>query len=241
MTESKLFLLPNFLGDEQSIEEVFPPKLHSVIQTLAGVIVENEKVARRFLLKFLSRERFQELQICILNEHTPRHELFEIARTVAASGQSWGMLSDAGLPCIADPGSDLVLLLKEKQIPIEAVVGPSSILLSLMLSGLPGQRFSFQGYLPQDEGKEHEQLRQMEKISLKEKRTFIWMDTPYRTDKQLDHSIKSLADETYLCVAMNLLLPNQKVITLRIRDWKKQKEVFGKVPSLFLLYAGRDI
>jgi len=227
-----LILLPNLLQETASVDLYFPKDLKNIILSLDGVIAEDEKNARRYLLKFMQRDAFQKIKIELLNEHTKDTEIKDLLKLIKE--ENWGLISDAGLPCIADPGSKLVKLAKEKNIKVKAISGPSSIFLALMLSGLNGQKFSFQGYLPREENNLIEKIKFLESVSLKQKQTQIFIEAPYRSDKLLNILIKTLNKDTVLSIAINLCAKDEKVITQKITQWEKQKIYIGKNPVVFL-------
>jgi 16S rRNA (cytidine1402-2'-O)-methyltransferase len=214
-----LYLLPNLLSEEASLTSL-PEELKVIIPKLKGFFVENEKEGRRFLGQFLEKGRLPSLPLKPLNEHTKREEYFSLLQPLL-NGESWGLISDAGLPCIADPGAEFVFMAKKEGIAVKALSGPSSPILALLLSGLPGQRFAFNGYLPRDKDELEEQIKLLERRSQLEKSTQIWIETPYRVKKMLEMLLKTLKDETLLCVAKNLTGTDEEVLTHTVNDWKK--------------------
>lgn len=204
-----LYLLPNLLHEDTSID-LLPRKLEALIPTLNGIIAESEKGGRHFLRRFSIH-----LPIELLNEHTK--DISDLLQPLQ-KGENWGLISDAGLPCLADPGYQLVALARQKNIRIEALAGPSSILLALMLSGLPAQSFVFHGYLPREKPDLIQKLRQLEKDPM----THLFIETPYRNQKTLETLIETLAPTTTLCIASNLTHPSQLVLTHPISNWRKQ-------------------
>ena len=239
MKKKVLFLLPNLLYPSSSIENIFSPKVKEIVKDLDGLIAESEKGAREYLFHFLTREQITKIPIYLLNEHTQKEEIFHLLSLLIKGGK-WGLVSDCGLPILADPGSELVLLAREKNIQIKAISGPSSIFLSLMLSGLPSQRFFFHGYLPRKEEILKKKIKEIEKLSLIQKATQIFIETPYRVDKLLKILLDVLKDSTYLCLAENISFPSQRVETKKISLWKKKSFKKGKRPAVFLLYGGKD-
>jgi len=226
-----LYLLPNLLCDEASIASSLPPNIHEIIQKLDGVISESEKPARRFLGHFKRASLPQKL----LNEHTDLKELPELLQPLL-EGKNLGLLSDAGLPCIADPGAELVRLARQKNIPIQAIVGPSSIFLALMLSGLGGQRFSFHGYLPRDAAPRQEAIRRLERNSRKEASTELFMEAPYRNQELLKALIETLEPTTELALCTDLTAPTESVIVKSIAEFRKDGlPEINKRPTVFVL------
>ena len=224
-----LILLPNLLDDEADLIKNLPMDyLKQIIPSLDGLIAEDEKKARRYLLKFVARDDLPPIKL--LNEHSSEDDLQLLLNLI--SKEKWGLISDAGLPCIADPGSKLVFLAREKNIKIEAVFGPSSIFLALMLSGLGGQKFCFQGYLPRKEDELIKKIKFLEKISSLENATQIFIEAPYRSDKMFNILKKTLKPKTYLSIAISLTSKDQRVITKKVKDFENL--VIGKNPSVFL-------
>ena len=202
-----LKLLPNLLADGVLPEEVFPRGAMDAARTLDGLIAESEKGARRYLKQV-------NIPVQLLNEHTQ-----DVTPLLAPllRGETWGLISDAGLPCLADPGSRLVLSAHELGIPVMAHVGPSSLVLALMLSGLPAQNFHFHGYLERKELLLRRQLKEMERQSA----THLFIEAPYRNQKLLGELLGTLADGTWLSIACDLTAPTQVVLTRPVRLWKK--------------------
>ena len=185
-----LVLLSNLIDEDSDIKENFPPNIKNIIENLDGLIAESEKSARRYLLKFISREEMQKIDILLLNEHSKEKDIQFIIKAI--KDKNFGLISDAGLPCIADPGSKLVYLARENNIEIKATVGPSSIFLALMLSGLDSQKFYFHGYLPKEENFLVSKIQDLEKQSKEENLVQIFIEAPYRSDKILVISFREL-------------------------------------------------
>ncbi|MBN2479585.1 MAG: SAM-dependent methyltransferase [Parachlamydiales bacterium] len=230
-----LYVLPNLLSDDASISKYLPEDFKKIVLSLDGIICESEKEIRRFLLKVIDRDDFQKLKICLLNEHTTHDEIISILKNIK-DDENWGLFSDAGLPCIADPGSNLIFLAKQKNIKIDIVPGPSSIIFALILSGLNSQNFSFHGYLPR---KDDELLKMIKKLSERakiEKSTEVFIEAPYRSDKMLTFLLNTLDDDIYLSLAISLTSKDERVITKKVKDFKKNSKniVIGKSPTVFL-------
>ncbi len=223
-----LYLLPNLLDEELPIEPFFPISVSRAVQSIQGLIAESEKMGRRYLRKFISHDEMQRIPIKPLNEH--QKEIEELIKPLE-KGESWGLISDAGLPCIADPGSELVYLAHQKKIEVQAFVGPSSIFMALQLSGFSGQKFSFHGYLPREQDPLISKIKELEK----EEGTQIWIETPYRLSKMLEILKETLQPKTRLCLALNLTTPKQKVISQPISQWKKMPLELDKSPAVFLI------
>jgi len=227
-----LILLPNLIDENADIDLYLPKGLKKVIRSLDGLVAESEKNAIRYLLRFLDKEEIKKIEIKTLNEHTKKQELLDLLELV--KNKTWGLISDSGLPCIADPGSDLVRYSRKSNIEVKAIFGPSSIFLALMLSGLNGQKFSFQGYLPREENQLKKKIKFLENESIKQKATQIFIEAPYRADKLLDILKRNLRKNTFLCVGVNLTSKDEKVITMQIKDWHKCHFKIGKNPTIFL-------
>lgn len=224
-----LVLLPNLLSPESTPDITFTPSVAQAVATLHGLIAESPKGGRAFLRHFGRLDMPQTL----LNEHTTPDELEELLKPLI-KGENWGLVSDCGLPCLADPGTNLIQRARALNIPIEAHSGPSSIPLALMLSGLPAQSFTFHGYLERDPLKLPAQLLSLQKQKL----THIFIEAPYRNEKLLTLLIKTLADSTRLCVAWDLTAPTQGVLSLPIHKWKKTPlPQIDKHPAIFLFHA----
>lgn len=229
----RLYLIPTLLGDgdfKRSIPE-FNLELISEIKIF---VVENEKSARKFIKTVLPKKVQSELQIHILNKHTDDNELSELSKLLEGS-EPIGILSEAGLPAVADPGARLVRLAHKKNIPIIPLVGPSSILLALMASGMNGQQFSFHGYLPIDKNQRKQAIQKLETESRKNHCTQIFMETPYRNNQLIEDLIKYCQPSTLLCVAANITLSDEFIKTMCIREWAQKKADLHKKPAIFLL------
>lgn len=224
----KLYLLPNLLDEALPIEPFLPLSVHEAVHSIQGLIAESEKMARRYLRRFLSHEDMAKMPLSLLNEHTK--EVHELLKPIER-GEVWGLISDAGLPCIADPGADLVWLAHQKKIDIETFVGPSSIVMALQLSGFGGQHFSFHGYLPRELSELENKVRELEK----QPGTQIWIEAPYRSAKMLELLKRILKPNTRLCVAVNLTGPTQQVISQTAADWKEFVFMLQKEPAVFLI------
>jgi 16S rRNA (cytidine1402-2'-O)-methyltransferase len=235
--KAALLLLPNLLAEHRHYEVFLPNSVVKAVQTVDGLIAESETQGRRFLKRFETKKPAAEIPIALFNEHTPDDHLDFLLEPLV-KGERWGLVSDAGLPCIADPGAKLVRRARQIGIPIQAFVGPSSILLSLMLSGLPGQKFAFHGYLDKDMKKRHPQLLKLVRQSQQEQATQIFMEAPYRNKATLENLLEALPDQTWLCVAWDLTLPTQGVLSQPVHFWKKSPlPNLDKKPAIFLFYA----
>jgi 16S rRNA (cytidine1402-2'-O)-methyltransferase len=235
-----LLLLPNVLHEgESDLSLLFPKGLESKIGSLQGLIAENEKEARRYLKRFIFPEgrSFRDVPIKLLNEHTKKEELSDLLAPIK-QGELWGLISDAGLPCLADPGAHLVLLARQKGIVVDAVCGPSSLFLALMLSGLGAQNFAFHGYLPREEPLLKARIKTLEKESEMEGRTQLCIETPYRGQALLQTLIQELKKNTLLSVCVHLTAPDQEVHTYLVDQWRKNPLLeLQKRPAIFLFSA----
>ncbi|HEY6043729.1 MAG TPA: SAM-dependent methyltransferase [Nitrosospira sp.] len=234
MTAGILYLIPAPLG-EGDIERTLPPAVRQCIVALGHYIVEHPKTARRFL-KQAGCTRLQSISMRVLDEHTRVRELDSLLEPLLA-GCDTGLLSEAGCPAIADPGAGLVRLAHQKNIRVIPLVGPSSILLALMASGLNGQRFAFHGYLPVDRGKRAAKIVELEKASIVHDQTQIFIETPYRNQKMLDCLISTCRDDTTLCISSNLTLENEYISTRTIKEWRRAPPDLNNKPAIFLLYG----
>ena len=232
-----LLLLPNLLSESRHHELFLPSSVDKAVESIDGLIAESEQAGRRFLKRFKTKKPAQEIPIALYNEHTPPDHLDFLLEPIK-KGERWGLVSDGGLPCIADPGSPLVKHARKHGISVQAFVGPSSILLSLMLSGLPGQRFAFNGYLDKEPTKRKKELAQLEKRSREEKSTQIFMEAPYRNQHMLESLMETLNDNTELCVGWDLTAPTQGLLSQPVKLWKKSPlPNLEKKAAIFLIYA----
>ncbi len=230
-------MLPVTLGAD-NLEQVLPQEVIQLAQTLDTFIVENEKTARRFLSLVKTVKPVRELTLLTLNEHTIDAELPALLAPLLA-GKNIGLMSEAGCPGVADPGARLAALAHQKNIRVAPLVGPSSILLALMGSGFNGQRFTFLGYLPSDKQARIQKLKEIERHSRQYKETQIFIETPYRNQHLLEDMLAHCSGETKLCIARNISLPTELVISRPIRDWKTSElPELHKQPTVFLLFAG---
>lgn len=228
-------MLPVTLGSD-GLEQVLPAEVINQARKLSTFIVENEKTARRFLSLIKTLKPVRELSLHLLNEHTSDAELPALLQPLLA-GEDVGLMSEAGCPGIADPGARLAALAHKRDIRVAPLVGPSSILLSLMASGMNGQRFSFLGYLPSDKQARINRLREIERHSQQHGETQIFIETPYRNQHLLEDMLAHCKAETMLCVARNISLPTELIVSKRIADWGKMQELpeLHKQPTVFLL------
>ncbi|PKO36284.1 MAG: SAM-dependent methyltransferase [Betaproteobacteria bacterium HGW-Betaproteobacteria-6] len=231
-----LYLIPVPLGPTAP-QESLPANVLTTVRPLTHFIVEQAKTARAFLKAAGTNAPLQELQLQELNEHTKANELNRLLEPLRA-GHDVGLLSEAGCPAVADPGANLVALAQAENIRVVPLIGPSSLLLALMASGLNGQRFSFQGYLPAKEAERTKTLRDLEAESKRRQQTQIFIETPYRNRAMFDAILQSCQPTTRLTVATDLTLPGESVLTRTITTWKKQTPPeIERRPTVFLLLA----
>lgn len=230
----KLYLIPVPLGDNDPTE-VLPETIKRTIAFIDDYIVENEKTARRFI-KAIAPEKVQAtLRLSALNKHTEVSEHNQMIQP-CLEGKNVGLMSEAGCPGVADPGAAIVKLAHEKGIPVVPLVGPSSILLAVMGSGMNGQSFAFNGYLPIDKGEKKSALKNFEKLSQDKNQSQLFIETPYRNNKLLEDILQALQPSTHLCIAADLTLPTEFIRTLRVQDWKKVKVDLHNRPAIFIIH-----
>ena len=228
----KLFLIPNTLGDI-SPQDVMSHSIRDAIHTTQHFVFEKEKVGRAYVKRWCPEKSQNEFDVQILNKHTSQQELLQML-SPCLSGYNMALITDAGCPGIADPGADLVLLAHQSKVPVHPFVGPSSILLALMASGLNGQQFAFNGYLPIDKQACKQAIKNFERISSNNNQTQIFIETPYRNSRCFELLINHLSPETYLSVACDLSLPTEFIQTKTVKDWKTNQLDLHKRPSIFL-------
>jgi 16S rRNA (cytidine1402-2'-O)-methyltransferase len=233
--KGKLYLIPIPLGNCSS-EFVIPNDVSRIISNLNHFIVENTRTARRYIRSMDAQKNIDKITFFVLNKHTQPKDM-EAFLDPANNGYNMGIISEAGVPAIADPGAELVSLAHESGIEVIPLVGPSSILLSLMASGLNGQSFTFHGYLPIKNNERTQKLKSIEKESQKENKTQIFMETPYRNNKLFADILKTCKINTRLCVASNITLKEEYIKTKTIEKWKQEEINLHKKPTVFLLLA----
>jgi 16S rRNA (cytidine1402-2'-O)-methyltransferase len=235
MRTGTLYLIPTTLG-ESAPDAVIPQEVQQRVRALEYFVAENPKTARAYLKRIGTQKPLQALHIDTLNEHTPDAAIAGLAAPLQ-DGHDLGVMSDAGCPGIADPGAKLVRHAQRLAVRVVPLVGPSSILLALMASGLNGQRFAFHGYLPVANAAREHALRDLEKQSRRLQQTQIFIETPYRNQKLLQSILASCADATLLCVAAEISLAGEDIRTLTLAQWKRHPPQLERRPCLFLLLA----
>jgi 16S rRNA (cytidine1402-2'-O)-methyltransferase len=228
-----LYLIPCTLGDV-TIDKCLPQFNIEIIKLLDEFIVENVRSARRFLIKAGISKPIEDITFHLLNEHTDTTVINEYLNNIK-SGKNIGVISEAGCPGIADPGAAIVQLAHKQNIKVIPLVGPSSILLALMASGMNGQQFSFHGYLPKQTPDRIKKLKQLEAETTKDGRTNIFIETPYRNDSLIKDILNNCKPETMVCIASDITLANEQVLTLSISEWRKRKIALNDHPAIFLI------
>lgn len=230
----KLYLIPTTLGDSPH-DRSFPDYNNGIVKGLKHFVVEELRTARRFLKKVDRTIDIDALTIDILNEHTDSVEVSKML-SYAIKGEDIGVVSEAGCPAVADPGADIVSVAHLKGIEVVPLVGPSSILMSLMASGFNGQNFAFLGYLPIKPNERAKRVKQIESRVYSENQTQIFIEAPYRNDHMMETLTKQLSPNTRICVAADITLEEEFIVTKTAADWKKSMPSLHKRPTIFLIY-----
>ena len=228
-----LYLIPTTLGDENPYS-VLPADVKSLVQNIKYFFVENERTARRFLKKIDQEINIDDLTFTEINKRTRHDEMVKFLEN-AINGNDIGVISEAGCPGVADPGAEVVKVAHKKGITVKPLVGPSSILLSLMASGMNGQSFTFVGYIPIKHPSRGKTMYYMEQQAIKHDQTQIFIETPYRNNSMLEELIKTLNSNTRLCVACDITLETEFIKTKTVGEWKKQLPDLHKRPAIFLI------
>ena len=215
--------------------DVLPQTIKRSIDFIDHYIVENEKTARKSIKIVQPEKKQSELVLFTLNKHTENKEHLAMIQPLL-EGKNMGLMSEAGCPGVADPGAVIVKIAHDKGIQVVPLVGPSSILLALMASGMNGQSFTFNGYLPIEKEEKKSALKFLEKLSFDKNQSQIFIETPYRNNKLLEDLIQILHPETHLCVATDITLPTEYIKTKKINAWKKEKVDLHKRPTIFILH-----
>lgn len=232
-----LYLIPNTLGSHDTRDAVLPADVQAIAAGCAHFVVENAKVARQFLKAINIILPLQEVAMSELNINTPDADVVKLLAPLLA-GHDVGLISDAGCPAVADPGARLVAAAHAAGVTVRPLVGPSSILLGLMASGLNGQKFAFQGYLPVDASARGAAIKKLEIESKTQQQTQLFIETPYRNMQMLEALCQHLSPLTQLCVAADLTLDSEFVLTQTVAQWRKNKGLdLHKRPTLFLFLA----
>ena len=231
--KGKLYLIPTTLGDNEPLE-VMPYSVKTIVEMVDHFIVENEKSARRFIKKITPKKSQPSLTIMKLDKYAVELET-QTFLNVCELGISVGLLSEAGVPAVADPGATIVKLAHEKGIKVVPLVGPSSILMALMSSGLNGQNFAFNGYLPIDNSERKKSIKELEKLSKDKNQSQIFIETPYRNDKMFTDLKSTLTPGTSLCIAVDISLPSEYIKTCTVSEWKRISPSLHKRPAIFII------
>lgn len=231
----KVYLIPSTLGDMAPLE-VLPISIKQAIEKIDHYVVENEKTARHFIKKISPRKSQPSLKLSALNKFTEPEQIPTFLEP-CLQGFDLGILSEAGCPGIADPGAVVVKIAHEKNIQVIPLVGPSSILLALMASGMNGQNFAFNGYLPIDGSERKKHIKNLERKSKEEQQSQVFIETPYRNNKMLEELTKSLAPQTLVCVAADITLPSEYIKTKTAQQWKNENVDLHKRPAIFIIQA----
>ena len=232
-----LYLIPAPLGEDDNLGAVLPEQVRQITLTLDTFVAENAKTARHVLKRYGVARPLQEIAITTLDEHTPQEKVAELLAPLLA-GKDVGLMSEAGCPAVADPGAQLVKLAHEKGIRVVPLVGPSSLLLALMGSGMNGQSFLFHGYLPANPEARIKKLAEIEKESRARRQTQLFIETPYRNQQMLEAILTTCRPDTRLCLATDLTQASESIVTRAVSAWKKKPPEIHKKPTIFLLYAG---
>lgn len=244
MLESALYLIPVTLGDTP-IQQVLPSYNREVIIGIRHFIVENIRSARRFLKKVESTIDIDTLTFYELNQHTNRNTVSSYLEPLR-KGAPMGVISEAGCPAVADPGADVVAIAQRENLRVVPLVGPSSMIMSVMASGFNGQSFAFHGYLPIDEGQKVQRLKQLESRVYSEDQTQLFIETPYRNMKMMQTLLQVLRPQTRICLAANITCSDESIHMRSVAEWKKllnaakteteQQQLVPRCPAIFLIY-----
>lgn len=230
-----LFLIPVPLGTQDPCEVLAPVVIKTVL-ALDHFVVENEKSAWRFLSQIKDRSALDRVKLSILDEHTNKNDVEKLLNPIK-EGNSLGIISEAGMPCIADPGALLVAAAHRKKIEVKALPGPSSIVLSVASSGFSGQSFTFWGYLPQDSGARKNRLKELERVVKNTGQTQVFIETPYRNEHMIEDMLLFLQEDTNICACADLNQESELVLSGTVGFFKKNKPTIGKRPCIFLIGA----
>ena len=234
MKTPTLYLIPVTMGDTP-IDKVLPKYNTEIINSLSFFIVENIRSARRFLKKCNPEIDIDALTFYELNKRTLSKDIANFLNPIR-TGESIGVISEAGCPAIADPGADVVAIAQKENYKVVPLVGPSSILMSLMASGFNGQSFAFHGYLPIETNERIRELKELENKVYRDNQTQIFIETPYRNNKMAEDILENCKPQTKLCIAMNITCDNETIITKKVGAWRGKLPDMHKQPCVFLIY-----
>ena len=232
--ETALYLIPVTLGDT-AIEKVLPSYNKEIILGIKHFIVEDVRSARRFLKKVERSINIDELSFYPLNKHTSAEEISGYLKPLLG-GESMGVISEAGCPAVADPGADVVAIAQRKNLKVVPLVGPSSIILSVMGSGFNGQSFAFHGYLPIEPAERIKRIKVLEQRIYTENQTQLFIETPYRNNKMMEDIVKNCRPQTKLCIAANITCEDEFIKTKTVKEWQGKLPDLSKIPCIFLIY-----
>lgn len=235
-TTGKLYLIPTTLGETSALE-VMPISVKKVVELVSTYIVENEKTARRSIKAISPTKSQPSLTLFPLNKYT---DIAEIPSYLdpCLHGESVGLLSEAGVPGVADPGAEVVKVAHQKGIQVVPLVGPSSILMAMMSSGMNGQNFAFNGYLPIDSQQRKQELKRLEKLSAEQGQSQLFIETPYRNNKLLQDIVSAVHPDTQVCIACDITLPSEYIVTKSASFWKTNAPDLHKRPAIFIIHKG---
>lgn len=232
--QNKLFLIPTSI-DQKNINEFLVDWQMKQITHIKHFFVENEKIARLMLKKIRLKNPLQEINLFKIDDHKEKKVIDQLFKNIIKEND-FGLLSDAGSPCIADPGAIIVNYSHQKKIKVIPLIGPSSIMMALMSSGFNGQNFRFLGYPPIEKKQKLIFIKNLEKNILKSNETQILIETPYRNDQLLDDLLQNLNEETKICIASNMTSLNEKIISMSVIEWRENiRPSLNKKPCIFLL------
>jgi 16S rRNA (cytidine1402-2'-O)-methyltransferase len=235
----KLYLIPITLSNPGETvvvpEEVLPQSIKRAIDCIDNYIVENEKTARKFIKSIHPEKKQPSLHISVLNKHTETAAHYAFIQPLL-NGENMGLMSESGCPGVADPGAVIVKIAHEKGIQVVPLVGPSSILLALMASGMNGQSFAFNGYLPIDKNDKKQAIKGFERLSHEKNQSQLFIETPYRNNKLVEDLLQILQPSTHLCIACDITLPTEYIKTKTINEWKKEKADLHNRPCIFIIH-----
>ncbi len=235
ITLGKLYLIPNVISEETQ-SSVISAQVRDILPSIQYFLAEDLRTARRYLSSLKIYSSIESLHFEVLDKETKEEKLTELMKPLT-EGHNIGVISECGCPGVADPGALAVKYAHENAVQVVPLVGPSSLLLALMASGLNGQQFAFQGYLPIDAREAAQKIKDLERESKAKNQTQIFIETPYRNNSIFDHLIKNLHSETRLTVALDLTGQHEFIRTLKVSQWLRQKENWPKTPAVFLFLA----
>jgi len=231
--KGNLYLIPCTLGETPPLE-VLPLLVKKAVEEIDYYVVEHEKNARRFIKSISPRKSQPDLQFKLINKYTDASEIPDMLAP-CHEGLDVGVISDAGCPGIADPGAAVVEEAHKQGIKVVPLVGPSSILMAMMASGFNGQNFAFNGYLPIDKRERRKEIKRLERLSEEYNQSQLFIETPYRNNQLLESILATVQGGTRICVACDITLPSEFILTLTANDWKQKKVDLNKRPTLFII------